>query len=316
LRGGRATRLRGGRATRLRGGRANTYNEDMRETRRSRIQLFGFRIAMMAGAATALLAVAAAAVGGGCAGDVHNLPPGGDGATVKDSGAHAEGGGPHDTKPPPGKEAAVQPDKGQPDPCAKYKKAGQSCAGGQSCPSGTTPATLGSKPCTCYVPCNPDVSKSCSPLECGKICLQLVDSTGKALKGQGVCDDDPGQAEGEPCSPKVCRLGLACTAFTSSVAYCRKKCSLPADCPAFKMVCVALSSSTKKVCVPGGSTTGPKEGQSCAGANDFCQQGLICDPQTKICYKACDPSKSTCGSKTCTKLVDPGPKVTVGYGCK
>lgn len=252
----------------------------------------------------------------GCAGEVKNLPPGGDGGRDAKT-IYNEAGVPVDTKPPPGKEASTpQPDQGPPDPCDKFTAAGQSCAGGQSCPAGLQPATLGSKPCTCYVSCDPAASKFCSPLQCGQICLQLYDSQQQPIPNTGVCIPDPGADEGEPCSPAVCKQGLICTAHGSNAAFCRKTCKDPGECPAYKMVCADLSSPAVKVCVPGGSTTGPKAGESCAGPNDYCVGDAICDPASKVCLTACDPGKSTCGSKTCTKLFDPGPQITVGYGCK
>jgi hypothetical protein len=261
-----------------------------------------------------LLALTLLLLGGGCADEV-NLPPGGDGGDAS-KWVFNEAGVPVDTKPPPGKEASIPPDHGQPDPCAPFNTAGQSCAGGQSCPTHLQPAALGTTPCTCYVPCDPEASKFCAPLECDRICLQLYDSQQKPIPKSGVCIPDPGHTEGEPCSPAVCKQGLVCTAHGANAAFCRKTCNDPAECPAYKMVCADLSAPAKKVCVPGGSTTGPKEGQSCAGPTDFCVGDAICDPGSKVCLKACDPSKSTCGTKTCTKLVDPAPQITVGYGCK
>ena len=80
------------------------------------------------------------------------------------------------------------------------------------------------------------------------------------------------------------------------------------------MVCVPLSGGTQ-VCVPGGATVGPKQGESCAGANDYCVQDLLCDPQSKLCLLACSPTAS-CATGSCSKLVDAASNVTIGYGCK
>ena len=206
---------------------------------------------------------------GGCAGEA-NPPAVNDGGGDAPKWVFNETGVPVDTKPPPGQEASIPPDQGPPDPCAPFASAGQSCAGGQSCPTHLQPATLGTTPCTCYVPCDPEASKFCAPLQCGHICIQLYDSQQKPIPKTGVCMLDPGNEEGEPCSPAVCMLGLICTAHGTNAAFCRKTCNDPSECPAYKMVCADLSSPAKKVCVPGGSTTGPKEGESCAGPNDFC----------------------------------------------
>jgi hypothetical protein len=254
---------------------------------------------------------------GGCAGEVKQPIRHDGGGDAPPHWVFNEAGVPVDTKPPPGKEASIPPDHGPPDPCSPFASAGQSCAGGQSCPAHLQPAALGTKPCTCYVSCDPGASKFCAPLQCDHICIQLYDSQQKPIPKTGVCIVDPGHEEGEPCSPAVCKQGLICTAHGTAAAFCRKTCKDPSECPAYKMVCADLSSPAKKICVPGGSTTGPKEGQLCAGPNDFCVGDTICDPGSKICLKACDPSKTTyCGAKTCTKLVDPGPQITVGYGCE
>lgn len=215
-------------------------------------------------------------------------------------------GGRDDNGPGPG--ADTQP----PDPCATFAQAGQSCAGGQSCPQGTVPVAIGG-PCTCHVPCNPASGSHCSPKECDYLCVQLVDSKGNPLPGQGACVADNGAPEGEPCTPQ-CRQSLYCVAHSAKAAFCRRTCQAQGDCTAFKMVCGELQSPKVKVCIPGGSTTGPKKGDSCAGANDYCQQGLICDPDTKVCLEACDPNTSHCTApQSCSKLAD---GITIGYGCK
>jgi hypothetical protein len=143
-----------------------------------------------------------------------------------------------------------------------------------------------------------------------------VDSNQQPLPGAGACVADPGAGEGEPCTP-VCKQGLFCVAASADAAFCRKSCTGAQDCVGFKIVCVPLQDPKVNVCIPGGSTTGPKEGEQCGGPNIFCQQDLICDPASKVCVLACDPNKSTCASgKTCTKLEDTQAKVVVGYGCK
>lgn len=255
------------------------------------------------------------ALPGACAGDVAGNGSG-DGPTKRD------GAPPHDgpktgdrapageTSPPP---AEAGPPPG---PCDPFEKAaGFSCAGGQQCPTGFQPATLGGNPCTCHVPCDPDQGQKCQPTECGRLCVQLTDSQGNPIPKLGVCVADPGAPEGEPCTPS-CQIDLYCVTFIESIAYCRRGCGGPQDCPGYKMVCVPLTGG-QSVCVPGGATVGPKEGEPCAEPQSFCLQGLICDPQSQTCLKACDPNAGGCAApKTCQKIVDPGPNVTLGYGCQ
>ncbi len=205
-------------------------------------------------------------------------------------------------------------DKSAPNACAAFAKEGASCAGGQPCPSGLIAAMLDGKTCKCHVPCDPTKSKVCAPAECGRVCVQLIDSSGKPLTGQGACVVDTGAAEGEPCQPAACKQGLYCVAHSSKAAFCRRSCSGPGDCTGYKMVCVALGTGSTQVCVPGGATVGPKQGESCAGANDYCLQELLCDPQSKLCRGACTPT-APCASGSCSKLVDPASGITIGYGC-
>jgi len=261
---------------------------------------------------TRLLALLVAGLLCACAGDVDNNTPG--------DGPQGDGGpppvdGPRDHR---FKEGQPPPTEGgpPPGPCDPFEQARlHSCAGGQSCPKGLQPAALGGKPCGCYVPCDPAQGQLCQPAECGRVCVQLTDSQGNPLPNMGACVEDTGTGEGEPCTP-ACKIGLYCVAFTSTVSYCRKACTGPADCPGYKMVCVPLQSPAQNVCVPGGATVGPKQGESCAGANNFCVQGLICAPGSETCLEACEPGAGTCGPKTCAKIVDPGPQVTLGYGCQ
>jgi hypothetical protein len=204
-----------------------------------------------------------------------------------------------------------------PGPCDKYEQADtKSCAGGQACPTGLQPAKLGDKPCSCHVPCDPGQGQMCHPAECSRVCVQLTDSQGNPLPKQGVCVSDPGTGEGEPCTPS-CKVGLICVAFSGQIAFCRKECQGAADCAGYKMVCAPLQSPKKNVCIPGGATVGPKEGESCAGQNDYCVQGLLCEPITAVCVKACDPNTGGCTApKTCKKVFDPDHQVTLGYGCQ
>jgi len=215
---------------------------------------------------------------------------------------------------PPGSDGKPPADGPAPSVCAPFAKEGASCAGGQPCPTGLIAAMLDGKTCTCHVPCNPSQSKLCAPVECGRVCVQLIDSSGSPLPGQGACVVDTGAVEGEPCQPAPCKQGLYCVAHSAKAAFCRKTCTGAADCTGYKMVCVPLGSGSPLVCLPGGATVGPKEGESCAGANDYCIQDLLCDPQSQVCRLACTPS-APCSSGTCTKLVDSA-NVTIGYGCK
>jgi len=199
--------------------------------------------------------------------------------------------------------------------CAVFAKEGQSCDGGQACPAGYQPARLGGTACTCHLACNPQQGQYCQPRECDRVCVQLMDS-GKPLPGVGACVQDKGAAEGEPCVP-ACKLTLSCVEQSSDTAFCRRSCETQADCPAYKTVCVPITGSTNKVCVPGGATVGPKLGEPCAGPTDFCVQDLICDPASKICVKACTPAGAPCTApQQCSKLLDAASGVLVGYGCK
>ncbi len=197
-----------------------------------------------------------------------------------------------------------------PEVCGVFAREGQSCAA-EPCPAGLIPAVLDGKSCTCHVPCNPDQSKRCQPEVCGRVCVQLTDS-GNPLPGQGACQEDKGGTAGEPCPP-VCQLELDCIQH-GPVGFCRSSCTGPSDCTGFKMVCVPLT-ATDKVCVPGGSTTGPKLGESCSGADAYCVQGLLCDPQTLRCLSPCSPSSPCAAPATCSKLTDSTGVVT-GYGCR
>lgn len=214
----------------------------------------------------------------------------------------------------------LRPDGFRPDapvgPCDEYASSGQSCAGGQACPPGLQAATIGAEPCRCYVPCDPDAQAFCHPIECNRICVQLVDSQQQPLPGAGACVADPGAEEGEPCVP-VCKQGLFCVAASAEAAFCRRGCAVPQDCVGFKIVCAPLSAPSQNVCIPGGSTTGPVAGEPCGGPEIFCQQDLFCDPQSKICVPVCDPNNSSCPAGTsCTQLLDTQANVVIGYGCK
>jgi hypothetical protein len=231
---------------------------------------------------------------------------------------------PADSWRPPGSEGTTPPTDGTPpkqdgpapDLCAPFAKEGASCAGGQLCPTGLIAAMLDGKSCTCQVPCNPTQSKLCAPTACGRVCVQLIDSTGQPLTGQGACVLDQGAGEGEPCQPAACKQSLTCVAHSAKAAFCRRSCAGAGDCPGYKMVCVPLTAGGPQVCVPGGATVGPKQGESCAGANDYCIQDLLCDPQSKLCRLACTPTGAPCASGSCSKLVDLAASVTIGYGCQ
>jgi hypothetical protein len=198
--------------------------------------------------------------------------------------------------------------------CAAFAREGTSCASGQACPAGLEPANLGGKPCTCHVPCDPSQGPRCKPEVCDRLCVQLNDPMGTPLPNKGACVLDPGAEEGEPCYPQ-CKFELVCVAHAPTAAFCRRTCQGQGDCVGYKMVCVPVDS--QQVCVPGGATAGPKEGESCAEPNAFCVQDLICDPAAKVCRLACDPNlPNPCPApKTCQKLVDTAANVTVGYGC-
>ena len=201
-------------------------------------------------------------------------------------------------------------------PCVAFDNAGQSCAGGQACPAGLKPVTLGAEPCSCRVACNPQSSLVCDPAGCGYRCVQLVDPNQNPLLGQGVCVLDEGKEAGEPCSP-ACKVGLTCVTFSAGISYCRETCTGANDCFGYKMVCVPLGEASKMACVPGGSTTGPTDGESCAGEQDYCKQGFLCDPQSKICVSPCAPESIGCiQGGTCTKLVDSATSVVIGSGCR
>lgn len=201
-------------------------------------------------------------------------------------------------------------------PCIAFETAGQSCAGGQPCPSGLKPVALGAEPCSCRVPCDPQSSVVCDPIGCGYRCVQLVDTNQNPLLGQGVCVLDQGKTAGEPCSP-ACKVGLTCVTFSTGISFCRETCTGVADCFGYKMVCVPLGEVSKMACVPGGSTTGPGLGESCAGEQDYCSQSLLCDPQSKTCVSPCSPGAISCTQGfTCTQLVDSVTSVVVGYGCR
>ena len=214
-------------------------------------------------------------------------------------------------QPPPPVEGGPPPS-----PCQPYLEADQhSCAGGHICPTGLQSAQLGTSPCSCHVPCDPDQGKMCPPAECKRVCVQLTDAQGNPIPKMGVCVADPGNAQGEPCSPS-CLMGLTCVAFDAKTSFCREECKQPTDCVGYKMVCVPLQSPKINVCIPGGATVGPKEGESCAGENDFCVQGLFCDPPSKTCVTACDPQQGGCTTpKSCKTVVDTNTQVTIGYGC-
>lgn len=242
----------------------------------------------------------------GCSAGTANIPlPADDGGVLWD-----HGNGP---PPPPPADAQIVADA---DNCAQFAHEGFSCAGGQVCPPGYTPAKLGNNPCTCHVPCNPDNEKLCSPLVCDRVCVQLMDSAQNPLPGTGVCVKDPGVPEGEPCFPS-CKVGLVCVAHGDTASFCRRTCQIPSDCLGFKMVCVPLQETQQNVCVPGGETTGPKLDEPCGGPNIYCLPHLICDPQHKICVQPCDPNAPACPApKQCLRLEDTVANVLVGYGCK
>jgi hypothetical protein len=205
------------------------------------------------------------------------------------------------------------------DPCAIFSQEGQSCNGGQACPSGQQPFLETSGACTCRIACNPTQPNQCAGTACNRLCVQLYDGQGKPIAGIGACLADEGKTEGESCAPDQCRQKLVCVGDNDKVSFCRQKCTGPADCFGFKNVCIQLTGTTTKVCIPGGSTTGPGEGGSCAGPNDYCKQGLICDPGAKVCRKACntDDGGTPCsGGKKCDRLLDSAASVVVGYGCK
>lgn len=206
------------------------------------------------------------------------------------------------------------------DPCAAYKQAGANCSGGQQCPAGTQPTTEPNGGCRCRVACNPTQPDQCGGSVCGHVCVQLYDGGGQPLPGIGSCFADEGATLGESCAPDSCKQGLICTGDTNETSFCRESCTGPGTCKGFKMICAQLSGTSTQVCIPGGSTTGPGEGGSCAGVNDYCKQGLICDPTSKTCYLACNTDGATAnpcgGGKTCSKLEDTAAGVVVGYGCK
>jgi hypothetical protein len=145
--------------------------------------------------------------------------------------------------------------------------------------------------------------------------VQLVDDQGQPIAGAGVCVKDPGKEQGEPCDP-TCKTELVCVSHGQAASFCRQKCTDQSQCAAYKMVCVPLSDQSASVCVPGGSTTGPKEGESCAAAEAYCLAGLICDPASKNCVVACNAKNDVCQGKGCVPLTDPATSILVGYGCK
>jgi hypothetical protein len=234
-----------------------------------------------------------------------------------DSGLEPDAPGIGDLVVGPGQENPI-PHDAPPGPCLKFAQEGASCAGGQVCPQGLQPATLGNKPCTCHVPCTPGAGQMCDPAECNRVCVQLVDSQQQPIPGMGVCVEDPGNAQGEPCQPS-CKTGLICVAHGSEASFCRDTCTGGPDCHGYKMVCVPLQSPPgTNVCIPGGSTAGPQEGENGSDSNAFCVEGLICDPATETCVLACDPDSPTACTtpKTCAPLPDPGSGVLLGFGCR
>jgi len=238
-------------------------------------------------------------VGGAC--------PGQSGRLVLDSGRDGRG-----RDRPSGEPTSPRLDQTDPGLCAAFASEGQSCAT-QACPQGLIPAVLDGKACTCHVPCNPAQGQRCQPEACGRICVQLTDG-GQPLPGQGACIEDKGSAAGEPCPP-ACRIGLSCI-LHGEVSFCRRSCTGSSDCPGFKMVCVPLSSASDQICLPGGSTVGPQLGESCAAAGSYCVLGLLCDPQSQSCVKACAPASGCPAPATCSRLLDPASGVVIGYGCR
>lgn len=140
------------------------------------------------------------------------------------------------------------------------------------------------------------------------------------MPGIGSCYGEGGVGEGESCAPAACKKPLVCVGDTNETSFCRPTCTGPGTCLGFKMICAALGGATTQVCLPGGSTTGPSAGESCANNDDYCRQGLICDPAGKTCAKACntDGAGGTgCGTgENCVKLEDTTAQVVVGYGCQ
>ena len=207
------------------------------------------------------------------------------------------------------------------DPCAIFAQEGSNCSGGQSCPQGLQPTTDPQGGCRCRVSCNPTQSGPLCGGSCGRLCIQLYDSGGQPLPGIGACFADEGVTEGEGCAPASCKQGLVCVGDQDNRSFCRRTCQQDSDCAGFKMLCLPLTGTTSKVCIQGGSTTGPGEGGSCAGVDDYCKQGLLCDPAAKLCHPACntdDVAAPNCGTgKSCVKLTDAAAGgVVVGYGCK
>ena len=211
---------------------------------------------------------------------------------------------------------------GSPDtagPCDVFKTEGQSCGGGQTCPGGQQPMLMPEGGCRCRISCNPSLSDQCGG-RCGYDCVQIVDAQGKGIPGVGACLLNEHANQGESCSPGVCKTDYACVGPDAHRSFCRSACTGPSDCTGYKMVCVKLQSTTTKVCIPGGSETGPGLGQPCPGAEEFCSQDTICDPLYQVCVAACntdDGNASPCGAgKSCQALTDPGTQVLLGFGCR
>ncbi|MCA9671568.1 MAG: hypothetical protein KC503_38485 [Myxococcales bacterium] len=199
---------------------------------------------------------------------------------------------------------------------------GQSCDGGQSCPTGQQPVRDAQNKCFCRVPCNPTGQNQCGGAVCERVCVQLVDTGGQPIPGQGACIPDPGKGVGEPCAPDSCKVGLECVGPNGDEAFCRKTCNVAGDCSGYKMVCGQLTGQSTKVCVPGGNPGGPTAGGDCSDASTFCSAGHICDPVTKKCLKVCNtdgtppPAQCTTSGESCQKIEDTAASVLIGYGCQ
>jgi len=205
--------------------------------------------------------------------------------------------------------------------CKPYQSDGVTCAGGGTCAKGQTCVNDGASAApVCRLKCDTKGSNQCGDDKCGRTCVGLVDSTGKTLD-YGACVRG-WITEGEQCgSGAMCDLQKKLRCIGSGASFCRKECTDAKDCKGYKVSCLGVTGQTWKVCGPGNTSSGAKEGKDCSDKATYCAAGLLCDPTSKKCLKYCSTLKgstATCGAcsgKSCTKVVDSSAGVTLGYAC-